>query len=42
MSASMEEEMKTVSLHRIYLDQTSNDGKSRNLLYHFTSSAEIC
>jgi len=40
--ASMEEEIKTVSLLWIYLDQTSNAGKSRNLLYHFTSNAEIC
>lgn len=41
MSASMEEDVKTVSLLWIYLDQTSNGGKSRNLLYHFTSDLEI-
>lgn len=42
MSASIEEEIKTVSLLWIYLDQTFNAGKSRNLLYQFASSPEIC
>lgn len=42
MSAGMEEEIKTASLLWIYLDQTTNAGKSRNLLYHFTRNPEIC
>lgn len=41
MSAGIEEEIKTVRLLWMYLDQTSNVGKSRNLLYHFTSNPEI-